>query len=43
MNRMNWLSQWGPAIFMMIAIWIVLVYSNNKRLDDFTDFSKDLF
>lgn len=41
MNQMNWLSQWGPAISMVIAIWIGLIY-NNKRLDDFRDFFKDL-
>jgi hypothetical protein len=41
MNRMNWLSQWGPSIFTVIAIWIGLIY-NNKRLDDFRDFFKDL-
>jgi hypothetical protein len=41
MNQMNWLSQWGPAIFMVITIWIGLIY-NNKRLDDFRDFFKDL-
>jgi hypothetical protein len=41
MNQMNWLSQWGPAIFMVIAIGIGLI-NNNKRLDDFRDFFKDL-
>ena len=38
---MNLFAQWGPAIFMVIAIWIGLIY-NNKRLDDFRDFFKDL-
>jgi hypothetical protein len=41
MNRMNLFAQWGPAVFMVIAIWIGLIY-NNKRLDDFRDFFKDL-
>ena len=30
------LQPWLPAIFMVIAIWIGLIY-NNKRLDDFKD------
>jgi hypothetical protein len=38
---MNLFAQWGPAIFMVIAIWIGLI-CNNKRLDDFRDFFKDL-
>lgn len=42
MNQMNWLSQWGPSIFMVTAIWIAVIYNNNKRLDDFRDFFKDL-
>lgn len=41
MIQVNWLAQWGPAIFMVIAIWIGLIY-NNKRLDDFRDFLKHL-
>jgi hypothetical protein len=41
MSQMNLFAQWGPAIFMVIAIWIGLIY-NNKRLDDFRDFFKDL-
>lgn len=30
------LAQWLPAIMMILAIWVVLIY-NNKRLDDFKD------
>ena len=34
------LAQWLPAIFMILAIWVGLIY-NNKRLDDFKDLLRD--
>jgi hypothetical protein len=40
-TRMNWYAQWRPAISVVIASWIGLI-CNNKRLDDFRDFLKDL-
>ena len=30
------LAQWLPAIFIVLAVWVGLLY-NNKRLDDFKD------
>lgn len=33
------LVPWLPAIFMVFAIWVGLIY-NNKRLDDFKDLMK---
>lgn len=36
---MNLVAEWGPAVFMVFAIWMGLLY-NNKRLDDFKDLLK---
>ena len=33
------LAQWLPAIFIVLAVWVGLLY-NNKRLDDFKDLMK---